>query len=100
MSYSTISTMQGSVSLLRRCTAAVAGEVTSGGQPGDTAFAPQWTAERSWDLAATPGWAAKWESAVASGVEDPGADEGVITDADVLARIQLLLDAHPIPDGP
>ena len=67
---------------------------------GDTEFAREWTTERSWDLAATPGWADAWESAEASGITDPGASETVITDAMILSRVQPLLVLFPLPEPP
>lgn len=39
-------------------------------------------------LCAAPGWAAKWLSAVAANVPDPGADPAVITADDIRARVQ------------
>jgi hypothetical protein len=70
MSYSTIATIQRSTALAERVTAAAATETGPG--EGNTQFAPQWTSERSWDLAATPGWADAWASAVEGGITDPG----------------------------
>ena len=100
MSYSTIAVIQRSNSLMLRCTAAVASEITAGTITGDSRMSGQWVSERSWDLAATPSWADKWESAEAGGIADPGENEGVITDADILARIQQLLLVYPIPTSP
>jgi hypothetical protein len=100
MSYSTVAEMQRSQSLLTRCTAAVAEEITAGNVDGDSRFSQQWVSERSWDLASTPGWADKWESAIASGITDPGESQSVITDADILSRVQQLLAIYPIPDTP
>ena len=100
MSYSTVVEIQQSRSLMDRCTAAVAEEITSGSTEGDSKFSNQWVSERSWDLASTPGWFDKWESAVAGGIADPGANAGVITDADILARVQQLLATYPVPTSP
>ena len=98
MAYNTVALMQSNVSLMNRVSAAVASEVSAGTAEGNTVFVLGWTADRSWDVAATPGWAAKWESAEASGITDPGASESVITDADILSRVQGLLAAHPLPE--
>jgi hypothetical protein len=98
MSYSTIATIEQSATLLGRVTAAVATETDPA--EGNNRFGPQWTGDRSWDIAATPGWAEKWESAVAGGITDPGANPGVITDADILARVQPLLAIYPMPEAP
>lgn len=48
----------------------------------------QWVMERIWKIAASPGWAAKWDSAIAAEIPDPGSNPTVITDADILAVIQ------------
>ncbi len=87
MSYMTIATMANDWALAQRLTAAAAEEDKA--RPY-----PQWVAGYAWDLAATPGWAASWESAVAGGIENPGADPGVITDGMILAAVQ------PMPDDP
>lgn len=56
--------------------------------PGDP---DTWAFDHRRDLAAAPGWSEAWESAVAGGVEDPGADEAVITDAMILSQVQAML---------
>jgi hypothetical protein len=90
--------MQSSASLRDRSAAAVAAEVAAGNTEGDTQYAGQWAAQRAWDLAATPGWAEKWDSAEAAGITDPGASDAVITDADLLSRVQQLLVVYPLTD--
>jgi hypothetical protein len=53
-----------------------------------------WTFTHRRDWAASPGWDAKWESAKVTHPEpeyDPGADESVITDADILATVQPMI---------
>jgi hypothetical protein len=49
-----------------------------------------WTARTSWQWAATPGWDGKWESALVAGNREPGADAAVITDGDILSRVQQI----------
>ena len=95
MSYSTIYAMEHDASLMGRCSAGVASEVAATGV-GDASGTNFWILNRSWDLAATPGWADAWESAVANDILDPGADEGVITDGIILARVQPLLAQYPL----
>jgi len=56
--------------------------------PLDWAFAHQWT------VAASPGFADAYASAVAGGVERPGADPSVISDGEILSAVQTLF-----PDG-
>jgi hypothetical protein len=98
MAYNTVANMQSNVALMNRVSAAVASEVSAGTAQGNTLFVLGWTADRSWDVAATPGWAAKWESAEAGGITDPGGSESVITDADILSRVQNLLTVYPLPE--
>lgn len=53
-----------------------------------------WVGQHMWALAASPGWATKWDSAkVGLTIDqnpDLGARDDVITDADVLAAVQAL----------
>lgn len=88
MSYATIAEITQSGSLFNRLTAAAAQEGKNATSPGG------WVSVHIWQLAASPGWSDKWESAQAGGVTDPGANEAVITDADILAAVQ------PIPADP
>lgn len=83
MSYSDIADITESTSLRRRLHAAAAQE----GKPKPVEV---WVSTYIWEIASSPGWAAAWASAVAGDIEDPGADEGVITDAQILAAIQPL----------
>jgi hypothetical protein len=50
-----------------------------------------WALDWRRDWAASPGWDAAWESAVASGVVDPGREDVVITDAMVLSQVQAMM---------
>jgi hypothetical protein len=96
-SYATVASMEQSTSLLRRCAAAVATELVAGPTPGDASEVEAYVAERSWDFAATPGWSDSWEFAVNSGnVGDPGLDPAVITDGNILARVQQVLTEYPM----
>lgn len=81
MSYKTIADMAESGSLLRRLVACAAVEKK-------TKPYLQWVSDNLWDIVASPGWSEKWESAVAAEIEDPGGNESVITDDDILAVIQ------------
>lgn len=93
MSYKTIAAITQSGSLINRLTAAAAEQSA----PGDYG---SWVYARIWDYAAMPGWAAKWESALAAGVTDPGDNESVITDGDILSATQALLAAPVPPEEP
>lgn len=81
MTYAGIASITQSSSLFNRLTACAAEQNKD--EPYST-----WVRARIWKIAASPGWAAKWESALAADIEDPGADESVITDGDILAVIQ------------
>lgn len=84
MSYAIIAAIAESPSLFRRVQACAAVEKKP--TPYQT-----WVWTHLWDIAASPGWAAKWASALANpAIEDPGSDEGVITDGDILATVQAI----------
>lgn len=84
--YLTISVISDDVFMQRRVAACAAQQgITQDPDP------TVWTFERRYTWAAAPGWAQKWDSAVAGGIEQPGADPAVITDADVLAVVQPMV---------
>ena len=92
MSYNTIADIAGSGSFTRRLYAAAASE--------QIADFGRWVDENRWYLAASPGWAAAWESAVAGDNDDPGADDAVITDAMILSAVQDLHGGPPSAPPP
>lgn len=92
MTYATIATIAYDQSLYRRLVASAAEEQKM--PPFE-----QWVVNYRWELAATPGWAAAWESAVAAGNPDPGADETVITDGMILSAVQPMGEP-PVPPTP
>ena len=51
-----------------------------------------WTTEHIWRIAASPGFADAYEYALNTNVERPGNDPAVITDAQILAAVQHLLE--------
>jgi hypothetical protein len=58
----------------------------------------RWTYENRRDWAAAPGWDDAWESARVTHPEedyDPGTDEGVITDGQILAQVQSMAPTPP-----
>lgn len=57
--------------------------------------ADRWTYEQRRTWASAPGWDAAWESALAASIEDPGADEAVITDAQILSQVQTMIPPPP-----
>lgn len=52
---------------------------------------PQWATEHQWQIAAAPGFADAYSSAVAGDVENPGRDPSVISDAQILSAVQAVL---------
>ena len=44
-----------------------------------------------WELCGSPGWGDAYAYAVANEIENPGADESVITDAMILSAVQSVL---------
>ncbi len=89
MSYNSVASMAEDLALNRRLTAAVATEGI---------LDPKgWLYPRNWQVVAAPGWDVAWDSALASGVPNPGADEGVITDGMILSSVQAVIASEPAP---
>jgi len=80
MAYNDVAEMKDSTSLRRRLHASAAQE----SKPN----VEEWVTVRIWNIVGAPGWGAAWASARANGNNDPGSDEGVITDGMILAVIQ------------
>jgi hypothetical protein len=59
----------------------------------ESAGAENWAYSSSYWWASAPGWAAAYEYALNTGNESPGTDPAVITDAMILAQVQLMLGA-------
>jgi hypothetical protein len=51
----------------------------------------QWANDHIWWISAAPGFADAYEYALNTGVENPGNDPAVITDAQILAAVQALI---------
>lgn len=85
-SYLSMATAADDYTMQRRVAAAAAQQ----GAPGD---AWAWSLTNKYEWASAPGWGAAWDSAVAGGVPDPGADPAVISDAMILAQVQAMLGA-------
>lgn len=91
MSYNTVADMAEDFALNRRLTAAVAKEAI---------LDPKgWLYPRNWQVVSQPGWDAAWDSAVAGGVENPGADEAVITDGMILSGVQAVIASETPPEA-
>jgi hypothetical protein len=54
-----------------------------------------WAAEHIWIIAAAPGFADAYSSAIAGGVENPGRDPAVISDGQILAAVQAIPPDNP-----
>jgi hypothetical protein len=59
-----------------------------------TEFPQTWAENKRWAIAAQPGFGDAYASALASNVTRPGLDESVITDAQILGAVQLLITAE------
>jgi hypothetical protein len=86
MSYNSIVEIAQSESLRGRITAAAAAEGID--------YPEQWASTAMWKLAASPGWADKWDSAndsyTVNANPDTGARTDVISDGDILSAVQAL----------
>lgn len=81
MTYNTIAAIARSTDFCQRLIACAA-------EQNKTTPFETWVETHRWKLAATPGWASAWESAVAANKANIGSDETVITDAMILAAVQ------------
>lgn len=85
MSYSSQAQLSNDSDFIQRTAAAAAVEVPKTHQP------QQWAVDHIWWMAASPGFADAYESALAGSVDRPGNDPAVISDAQILSAIQALL---------
>lgn len=88
MAYSDVAALAGDYDFALRCQACYSTE------PGTDAAGSgpaEWQAGHAWQLAGQPGFGDAYASAVAGGVERPGNDPAVITDAQILGAVQGLL---------
>jgi len=53
---------------------------------------PTWAMENVWAIAAAPGFADAYSSALAADVPNPGRDPAVISDAQILSAVQTELN--------
>lgn len=90
MSYMSIYKASIDEHLRSRVAACVAQEQGVGGDRSPES----WTMTHALRWAATPGWPEAYQYALDSGVENPGADEAVITDQMILSAIQPILAAE------
>ena len=85
MSYSAQAALSADPDFLNRIAAAAAVEVDKTHQP------QQWASDHIWWIAAAPGFADAYESAIAGEVPRPGNDPSVISDAQILSAVQALI---------
>ena len=94
--YLTVSTIAADSAMRSRVAAAYAAE-----QNGpESAGAESWAYSNAYWWASSPSWAEKWDYATNTGNESPGGDPAVITDADILAQVQLMLTPPEPPPPP
>lgn len=86
MSYRTQAVMATDDKLMQRLIACAAREGV------DNPF--QWAHSRNWIFSAEPGWDDAYAYAIATGVQDPGNNEGVITDGMICSALQAILTAE------
>jgi hypothetical protein len=97
MSYLTQDEIASNASMQHRVAQAAAQEGTPNDPmfPGRTIDPDRWTMENRRVWAAAPGWSDAWEYARLTHEDtpgyDPGADEAVITDQQILSQIQSML---------
>jgi hypothetical protein len=53
-----------------------------------------WVEANCYLWASSPSWGEKWAYALAANNQEPGKDEAVITDADILATVQALFSSE------
>jgi len=83
MAYSDQALLSADIDFINRLAACAAVEVDLGEQQP-----VNWSVENVWFIAAAPGFADAYASAIASGVQRPGNDPSVISDAMILSAVQ------------
>lgn len=85
MSYSSQSQLANDTMFRDRVSACAAVEVPHSHQP------VQWMLDHIWWISAAPGFADAYEYALNSDVPNPGNDPAVITDAQILGAVQVIV---------
>lgn len=85
MAYYDIAQLSNDGDFLQRCIACAVVE--------KIADAEQWVAVKRWNLAAAPGFGDAYTYAILTGVENPGRAQEVISDNQILAAVQALVNA-------
>jgi hypothetical protein len=89
MSYSSQAALAGDADFIARVSASAAVEVPQPENP------VTWARGHIWRIAAAPGFGDAYESALVAGVERPGNDPAVISDAQILSAVQAELAGAP-----
>jgi hypothetical protein len=82
MAFWDISQLAADNDFIQRTRACVASE----GEPDPVG----WSNDHMWQMAGTPGFGDKYSYAINTGVENPGRNESVITDGDILSAVQAI----------
>lgn len=92
MSYSDQAALSHDQDFILRLAACAAVELAPWPSQGQSP--PGWAAQHAWEIAASPGFAADYASALAANVVRPGNDQGVISDGELLSAVQAWKAAH------
>ena len=87
MSYAAQAQLSGDPDFISRVSASAAVEVPPPTHP------VTWARDHIWRIAAAPGFADAYESALVAGVERPGNDPAVISDGQILDAVQAEVGA-------
>lgn len=88
MAYSDVAALAADRDFALRTVACVA--IETSGQNGNPVDPGSWQAQHSWDMAAMPGFGEAYASALAGNVENPGKDQSVISDLQILSAVQSI----------
>lgn len=96
MAYSDVAALAQDIDFRNRISAAAAteGDLPAGLHP--ITFADTY----QWQIAGAPGFGDAYASALAGGVERPGNDPAVISDAQILSAVQPIIDGLGSTPGP
>jgi hypothetical protein len=93
MTYTSIAISAGDYALVRRVASCAA-------QEGVTGDATAWATQHIWEIVSSTEIEEAYEYALGTENPNPGGDEGVITDAMILANVQPMLLPPPEPTPP
>ena len=96
MSYATQSLLANDLDFIARCNAAAAEEIPPASPTNPLAYVQQFI----WNLAASPGFDAAYDSALAAGIARPGWESSVVSDGQILSAMQALLAQVPPEPAP